>query len=144
MEKLKLSLSSDKIYLEIKDLQVECHILDLIRPCYHSLENAMGDRLVLHENVVVTPHLGASTDDAQEKVSIEVAEAVIGPLEGELFSTIVNAPMVLPDSLSSLSATNTSTTKSHFLHTISSNTDRPQDHIVRRKGHLLMFPLYTS
>ncbi|XP_049932688.1 uncharacterized protein LOC116252241 isoform X2 [Nymphaea colorata] len=118
MEKLKLSLSSDKIYLEIKDLQVECHILDLIRPCYHSLEN--------------------------EKVSIEVAEAVIGPLEGELFSTIVNAPMVLPDSLSSLSATNTSTTKSHFLHTISSNTDRPQDHIVRRKGHLLMFPLYTS
>ncbi|KAL9274220.1 D-3-phosphoglycerate dehydrogenase 2, chloroplastic-like protein [Drosera capensis] len=31
-------------------------------------------RLVLHENVIVTPHLGASTKEAQEGVAIEIAE----------------------------------------------------------------------
>ncbi|KAG6786484.1 hypothetical protein POTOM_008088 [Populus tomentosa] len=51
-------------------------------------------RLVLHENVTVTPHLGASTTEAQEGVAIEVAEAVIGALRGELAATAVNAPMV--------------------------------------------------
>ncbi|CAN6482384.1 unnamed protein product [Victoria cruziana] len=61
-----------------------------------------GNRLVLHENVVVTPHLGASIDDAQEGVSIEVAEAVIGALKGELSSTTVNAPMVPPEVLSEI------------------------------------------
>ncbi|XP_031496280.1 D-3-phosphoglycerate dehydrogenase 3, chloroplastic-like [Nymphaea colorata] len=62
----------------------------------------MGNRLVLHENVVVTPHLGASIDDAQEAVSIEVAEAVIGALKGELSSTTVNAPTVPPEVLSEI------------------------------------------
>jgi D-3-phosphoglycerate dehydrogenase / 2-oxoglutarate reductase len=35
-----------------------------------------GSRLVAHERVVCTPHLGASTEEAQEKVAIEVAEQV--------------------------------------------------------------------
>ncbi|KAJ6335238.1 hypothetical protein OIU78_011966 [Salix suchowensis] len=51
-------------------------------------------RLVLHENVTVTPHLGASTAEAQEGVAIEVAEAVVGALKGELAATAVNTPMV--------------------------------------------------
>ncbi|KAK6916318.1 D-isomer specific 2-hydroxyacid dehydrogenase, NAD-binding domain [Dillenia turbinata] len=59
-------------------------------------------KLVQHENVIVTPHLGASTKEAQEGVAIEIAEAVIGALQGELSSTAVNAPMVPPDVLSEL------------------------------------------
>ncbi|XP_051144756.1 D-3-phosphoglycerate dehydrogenase 1, chloroplastic-like [Andrographis paniculata] len=51
-------------------------------------------KLVQHENVIVTPHLGASTMEAQEGVAIEIAEAVVGALKGELASTSVNAPMV--------------------------------------------------
>ncbi|XP_020600171.1 D-3-phosphoglycerate dehydrogenase 1, chloroplastic-like [Phalaenopsis equestris] len=51
-------------------------------------------KLVLHENVTVTPHLGASTAEAQEGVAIEIAEAVVGALKGELAATAVNAPMV--------------------------------------------------
>ncbi|KAB5568895.1 hypothetical protein DKX38_002688 [Salix brachista] len=51
-------------------------------------------RLVLHENVTVTPHLGASTAEAQEGVAIEVAEAVVGALKGELAATAVNTSMV--------------------------------------------------
>ncbi|KAJ8509982.1 hypothetical protein OPV22_000416 [Ensete ventricosum] len=42
------------------------------------------DKLVMHENVTVTPHLGAGTVEAQEGVAIEIAEAVVGALKGEL------------------------------------------------------------
>lgn len=59
-------------------------------------------KLVKHENVTVTPHLGASTKEAQEGVAIEIAEAVVGALNGELSATAVNAPMVAPEVLSEL------------------------------------------
>ncbi|XP_031105556.1 D-3-phosphoglycerate dehydrogenase 1, chloroplastic-like [Ipomoea triloba] len=63
---------------------------------------AKDSKLVLHENVTVTPHLGASTKEAQEGVAVEVAEAVVGALKGELSATAVNAPMVPPEVLSEL------------------------------------------
>lgn len=59
-------------------------------------------KLVQHENVIATPHLGASTKEAQEGVAIEIAEAVVGALQGELSATAVNAPMVAPEVLSEL------------------------------------------
>lgn len=42
------------------------------------------------ENVVVTPHLGASTDEAQEKAGISVAKSVRLALAGELVPDAVN------------------------------------------------------
>ncbi|KAL6603725.1 hypothetical protein ACP70R_044086 [Stipagrostis hirtigluma subsp. patula] len=60
-------------------------------------------KLVHHENVTVTPHLGASTTEAQEGVALEIAEAVIGALRGDLAATAVNAPMVPAEVLSELS-----------------------------------------
>lgn len=59
-------------------------------------------KLVQHANVTVTPHLGASTKEAQEGVAIEIAEAVVGALNGELSATAVNAPMVPAEVLSEL------------------------------------------
>ncbi|KAJ8553951.1 hypothetical protein K7X08_024629 [Anisodus acutangulus] len=59
-------------------------------------------KLIQHENVTATPHLGASTTEAQEGVAIEVAEAVVGALKGELSATAVNAPMVPAEVLSEL------------------------------------------
>ncbi|KAJ6310482.1 hypothetical protein OIU76_015247 [Salix suchowensis] len=59
-------------------------------------------KLVQHERVTVTPHLGASTIEAQEGVAIEIAEAVVGALKGELASTAVNAPMVPAEVLTEL------------------------------------------
>ncbi|XP_022956179.1 D-3-phosphoglycerate dehydrogenase 1, chloroplastic-like [Cucurbita moschata] len=59
-------------------------------------------KLVQHKNVTVTPHLGASTKEAQEGVAIEIAEAVVGALNGELSATAVNAPMVAPEVLTEL------------------------------------------
>ena len=44
------------------------------------------------DNVVVTPHLGASTDEAQEKAGIAVARSVRLALAGELVPDAVNVP----------------------------------------------------
>lgn len=60
------------------------------------------NKLVNHEKVIVTPHLGASTMEAQEGVAVEIAEAVVGALKGELAATAVNAPMVPAEILSEL------------------------------------------
>jgi len=58
--------------------------------------------LVKRPDVICTPHLGASTQEAQEAVAVEIAEAVVGALKGELSSTSVNAPMVSAEVLSEL------------------------------------------
>ncbi|GMQ07887.1 hypothetical protein CsSME_00051887 [Camellia sinensis var. sinensis] len=55
---------------------------------------APDSKLLQLENVTLTPHLGASTKEAQEGVAVEIAEAVVGALRGELSATAVNAPMV--------------------------------------------------
>jgi len=53
-------------------------------------------------NVVLTPHLGASTEEAQLNVAVEIAEAVRAALlEGD-FSGAVNAPLVGGDRLQRL------------------------------------------
>ncbi|KAL6996157.1 D-3-phosphoglycerate dehydrogenase 2, chloroplastic [Sarracenia purpurea var. burkii] len=59
-------------------------------------------KLLQNENVTVSPHLGASTKEAQEGVAVEIAEAVVGALKGELSATAVNAPMVPAEVLSEL------------------------------------------
>ena len=63
-----------------------------------SEEPPSGDasRLAQHENVLTTPHLGANTKEAQEQVAVEIAEAVVGALRGELSATALNAPIISP------------------------------------------------
>lgn len=46
------------------------------------------------DNVVLTPHLGASTREAQESVGIEVAEAITEALRGGVILNAVNMPSV--------------------------------------------------
>ena len=53
--------------------------------------------LVRHAKVVVTPHLGASTEEAQREVAIEAAEQVMAVLRGEPARNTVNAPFLPPD-----------------------------------------------
>ncbi|HKI00616.1 MAG TPA: phosphoglycerate dehydrogenase [Thermoanaerobaculia bacterium] len=49
-------------------------------------------RLVRHKKIVATPHLGAQTREAQERISIETAEMVIAALSGSLAVAAVNLP----------------------------------------------------
>lgn len=51
----------------------------------------LGDHPLLHlDNVVVTPHLGASTEEAQTKAGTSIAEQVLLALNGELAPFAVN------------------------------------------------------
>jgi D-3-phosphoglycerate dehydrogenase / 2-oxoglutarate reductase len=47
--------------------------------------------------VVATPHLGASTVEAQENVSMDVCAQVLSILTGGLPTSAVNAPLILPE-----------------------------------------------
>jgi D-3-phosphoglycerate dehydrogenase len=47
-----------------------------------------------HPKIIVTPHLGASTIEAQENVAIDVSEQVLHILRNEPFKNAVNMPQV--------------------------------------------------
>jgi D-3-phosphoglycerate dehydrogenase len=49
-------------------------------------------RLVRHKRVVATPHLGAQTAEAQERISIETAQMVLAALSGSPDVAAVNGP----------------------------------------------------
>ena len=47
-------------------------------------------------NVVVTPHLGASTVEAQDRAGVQTAEQIIAALTGGVVTTAVNIPAISP------------------------------------------------
>src|SRR6266851_3098327 len=50
-------------------------------------------RLVQHPRVVVTPHLGANTQEAQVNVAVDVARQLVAFRDGELVEHAVNIPV---------------------------------------------------
>jgi len=48
--------------------------------------------LARHPKVVATPHIGAQTHEAQERISTETAQMLLGALEGSMAVTAVNLP----------------------------------------------------
>ncbi len=62
-------------------------------------DNAILKQLLTHERVIATPHLGASTEEAQIGVAIDVAEQIVSVLHGNFPRAAVNAPLILPETL---------------------------------------------
>src|SRR4029450_13692854 len=58
-----------------------------------SSEPSSGPLLELDE-VGVTPHLAGSTDEAQDRAGVIVAEQIVAALEGGLVTNAVNIPVV--------------------------------------------------
>lgn len=58
--------------------------------------------LIARPDVVVTPHLGASTEEAQVSVAVDVAEQVRDVFAGAAPRAAVNAPLILPETLRQL------------------------------------------
>jgi D-3-phosphoglycerate dehydrogenase / 2-oxoglutarate reductase len=52
--------------------------------------------------VITTPHLGASTEEAQISVALEITEQVIAVLDGGLPRFSLNAPVALPEAMAFL------------------------------------------
>ncbi|PHH86705.1 hypothetical protein CDD83_9866 [Cordyceps sp. RAO-2017] len=65
-------------------------------------EGSTAAQLARHARVVSTPHLGASTVEAQENVSMDVCTQVLEILRGGLPTSAVNAPIILPEELRKL------------------------------------------
>jgi D-3-phosphoglycerate dehydrogenase len=58
--------------------------------------------LFAYESVVVTPHLGASTIEAQDRAGVITAQQVVAALTGGLVSNAVNIPTVRSEDLAAL------------------------------------------
>src|SRR5947199_804714 len=59
-------------------------------------------RLLELDNVVVTPHLAASTEEAQDRAGLIVAEQVAAALEGALVTNAVNIPAIRAEDMEAL------------------------------------------
>ena len=65
-------------------------------------DNEILRRLLADERVIATPHLGASTEEAQLGVATDVAEQIVAVLRGGFPRAAVNAPLILPETLNIL------------------------------------------
>ncbi|MCX7846351.1 MAG: phosphoglycerate dehydrogenase [Dictyoglomaceae bacterium] len=83
------------LYKALKEGKIAGCALDVF-----SKEPIDPDNLLLTiDNVVLTPHLGASTQEAQEKVAIIVAEEIIKYFKGEPVLNAVNLPIVISEEI---------------------------------------------
>ncbi|KAM0426787.1 hypothetical protein ACHAPT_008103 [Fusarium lateritium] len=85
-------------------------------------------KLSKHPKVVATPHLGASTVEAQENVSMDVCTQVLEILRGGLPTSAVNAPIIMPEEYRKLQPSVQLVEKMGRLYT---------QHFVRRKGGMM-------
>ncbi|MBF8267862.1 MAG: serA [Dehalococcoidia bacterium] len=85
-------VDEDALYRAVEEGRVAGAALDVF-----SQEPPKGSPLLKSNKIIVTPHLGASTGEAQVEVSREVAEQVIAVLQGQSARYTVNAPFVLPE-----------------------------------------------
>lgn len=54
----------------------------------------LSDEIFNHPKIVCTPHLGASTDEAQEKVAVQIAEQIVDLFNNRPISGAVNAASI--------------------------------------------------
>jgi D-3-phosphoglycerate dehydrogenase len=90
-------IDEDALYAALKTNRIAGAGLDV-----YVSEPPLKSPLLELENIILTPHLGASTDEAQEKAGVSVAKSVRLALGGELVPDAVNvaggviAPEVRP------------------------------------------------
>jgi D-3-phosphoglycerate dehydrogenase len=80
------------LYDAIKEKKVAGAALDVFEQ-----EPPLDSPLLKLDSVIVTPHLGASTEEAQINVACEVADQVVRALRGEPVPSAVNVPPIDPE-----------------------------------------------
>lgn len=91
---LLAALESDKV----AGAALDCYEFE--PPSKHP--DSISAKVVQHPKVLATPHLGASTREAQEDVAVEIATAVRDALNGDMVATMINAPSMPPEVLKAL------------------------------------------
>jgi len=97
-------INEDALYNSLKDKQIAGAAIDVYEK---EPKEAPGGTDFKHkfidlDNVVLTPHLGASTAEAQENVGIAIAEQVIAALKGNIVNA-VNLPGLQVENMATLS-----------------------------------------
>jgi len=57
-------------------------------------EPPVDSKLLELDNVIVTPHIGAHTQEAQKDVSVQIAKQIIDALKGQGYDNVVNIPIM--------------------------------------------------
>jgi len=85
-------IDEDSLLLALKSGKVAGAALDVFEN-----EPALDSPLLLMDNVIATPHVAASTEEAQVNVSLQVAEQVLHALRGEPVASAINLPAIAPE-----------------------------------------------
>lgn len=81
----------------LADVLASGHLAGAAVDVYSSEPMAPDNPLRSAPNLVLTPHLGASTAEAQDRVGLEMAEQLAMALDGVTPPYAVNAPAIAPD-----------------------------------------------
>jgi D-3-phosphoglycerate dehydrogenase / 2-oxoglutarate reductase len=87
-------VDEEALYLAVEEGRVAGAAVDVF-----SKEPAEDSILFKSDRIIVTPHLGASTAEAQERVALDVAEQIAAIFRGEPPAYSVNAPLVPPETM---------------------------------------------
>jgi D-3-phosphoglycerate dehydrogenase len=82
-------INEDAIYNALAEKRVAGAALDVFPK-----EPPEDNRFSKFENCIVTPHLGASTEEAQVEVAVEAAQILVDAIKGGPVRNAVNAPSV--------------------------------------------------
>lgn len=87
-------IDENALYEAVKSGKIAGAALDVFEE-----EPAVSNPLLELDNVIVTPHLGASTKEAQIGVAVLVAEQMVNALLGQPVATAVNVAIIPPETL---------------------------------------------
>ena len=90
-------INEDDLLAAIKEGKVASAGIDVLK----DEPNAISP-LIQMTQCVVTPHIGAGTDEAQDNVGLTIAQEVISALNGEMVPNAVNLPTLHPQDLEGL------------------------------------------
>ena len=85
-------IDEEALYEAMKSGKVAGAALDV-----YEHEPPVDSRLLTMENLITTPHIGASTKEAQQMVGIEIAQQVVDALKGRIVRNAVNIPSIEPE-----------------------------------------------
>jgi D-3-phosphoglycerate dehydrogenase len=88
-------IDEEALFQALEDGRVAGAAIDVF-----SKEPTTDNILLRSDKVIVTPHLGASTAEAQRNVAVDVAEQVLAVLQGQPVRYAVNSPLIPPETLS--------------------------------------------